>query len=53
MSELNYFLGLQIKQRNDGISVNQAKDTKELIKKVGLENAKVNKTPIAYYNQAW
>jgi len=33
MGELNYFLVLQIKQRSDGIFVNQAKYTKELIKK--------------------
>ena len=31
MGELNYFLGLQIKQTNYGIFVNQAKYCKELI----------------------
>ena len=36
MGELNYFLGLQIKQKSDEIFVNQAKYTKELIKKFGL-----------------
>jgi len=34
MGTLNYFLGLQIKQRNDVIFINQAKYTKELIKKI-------------------
>ena len=47
MGELNYFLGLQIKQRRDGIFINQAKYTKELIKRFGLEGAKVSKTPMA------
>ena len=44
MGELNYFLGLQIKQRKDGIFINQAKYTKELIKRFGLESAKTSKT---------
>jgi len=39
MGELNYFLGLQIKQTNDGIFVNQAKYCKELIKRFGMENS--------------
>ena len=47
MGELNYFLGLQIKQRKDGIFINQAKYTKELIKRFGLEGAKTSKTPMA------
>ena len=47
MGELNYFLGLQIKQRKDGIFINQAKYTKELIKRFGLEGSKVSKTPKA------
>ena len=37
MDKLNYFLELQIKQRSDGIFINQAKYTKKLIKKFGLE----------------
>ena len=47
MGELNYFLGLQIKQRKDGIFINQAKYTKELIKRFRLEGSKVSKTPMA------
>ena len=47
MSELNYFLGLQIMQMNDGIFINQAKYTRELIKKFGLEGTKTSKTPMA------
>ena len=46
MGELNYFLGLQIKQRKDGIFINQAKYTKELIKRFGLEGARTSKTPM-------
>ena len=45
--ELNYFLGLQIKQRSDGIFINQAKYTRKLIKKFGREGAKISKTPMA------
>ena len=47
MRELNYFLGLQIKQKSDGIFVNQAKYIRELIKKFGLKDAKISKTPMA------
>ena len=47
MGELNYFLGLQIKQRSDGIFINQAKHTRELIKRFGLEDVKLSKTPMA------
>ena len=47
MGELNYFLGLQIKKRSDGIFINQTKYTRELIKKFGLEDAKTRKTPTA------
>jgi len=46
MGELNYFLGLQIKQKSDGIFINQAKYTRELIKRFGLEDAKLSKTPM-------
>ena len=44
---VNYFLELQIKQRGDGIFVNQAKHTRDLIKKFGFEDAKISKTPMA------
>ena len=46
MGELNYFLKLQIKQKSNRIFVNQAKYTKELIKKFGIENVKISKTPM-------
>ncbi|GKD16714.1 retrovirus-related pol polyprotein from transposon TNT 1-94 [Tanacetum coccineum] len=44
MGELNFFLGLQIKQFEDGIFFNQSKYVKEMLKKFGLENAKPIKT---------
>ena len=47
MEELNYFLGLQIKQGQSGIFVNQTKYTKELIKKFNMDNAKPAKTPMS------
>ncbi|XP_021733050.1 uncharacterized protein LOC110699846 [Chenopodium quinoa] len=44
MGELNFFLGLQIKQTEEGIMIHQHKYIKELIKKYKLENAKTNRT---------
>nr|GEV05901.1 retrovirus-related Pol polyprotein from transposon TNT 1-94 [Tanacetum cinerariifolium] len=47
MGELNFFLGLQIKQMEDGIFFNQSKYIKEMLKKVGLEDSKPMKTPMS------
>ncbi|GJT94728.1 retrovirus-related pol polyprotein from transposon TNT 1-94 [Tanacetum coccineum] len=47
MGELNFFLGLQIKQMEDGIFFNQSKYIKEMIKKFGLEDSKPMKTPMS------
>ncbi|GJS71732.1 retrovirus-related pol polyprotein from transposon TNT 1-94 [Tanacetum coccineum] len=44
MGELNFFLGLQIKQMEDGIFFNQSKYIKEMLKKFGLEDSKPTKT---------
>ncbi|GKA98456.1 retrovirus-related pol polyprotein from transposon TNT 1-94 [Tanacetum coccineum] len=44
MGELNFFLGLQIKQIKDGIFFNRYKYIKEMLKKLGLENSKPMKT---------
>ncbi|GKC16641.1 retrovirus-related pol polyprotein from transposon TNT 1-94 [Tanacetum coccineum] len=46
MGELNFFLGLQIKQLEDGIFFNQSKYVKEMLKKFGLEDFKPIKTPM-------
>lgn len=47
MGELNFFLGLQIKQLEDGIFINQSKYIKEMLKKFEMENAKPLDTPMA------
>ncbi|GJV09897.1 retrovirus-related pol polyprotein from transposon TNT 1-94 [Tanacetum coccineum] len=47
MGELNFFLGLQIKQLEDGIFFNQSKYIKEMLKKFRLEDSKPMKTPIS------
>ena len=47
MGELNFFLGLQIKQLNEGIFINQSKYTKEILRKFGLEDAKPYSTPMS------
>jgi hypothetical protein len=47
MGELNFFLGLQIKQLEDGIFFNQSKYIKEMLKKLGLEDSKPLKTPMS------
>ncbi|GKC84779.1 retrovirus-related pol polyprotein from transposon TNT 1-94 [Tanacetum coccineum] len=47
MGELNFFLGLQIKQLEDGIFFNQSKYVKEMLKKFGLEDSKPIKTPMS------
>ncbi|GKC80538.1 retrovirus-related pol polyprotein from transposon TNT 1-94 [Tanacetum coccineum] len=46
MGELNFFLGLQIKQMEDRIFFNQSKYIKEMLKKFGLEDSKPTKTPM-------
>ena len=47
MGELNFFLGLQIKQLDDGIFFNQSKYIKDMLKKFGLEDSKPTKTPMS------
>ncbi|GJX17964.1 retrovirus-related pol polyprotein from transposon TNT 1-94 [Tanacetum coccineum] len=47
IDELNFFLGLQIKQIKDGIFFNQSKYIKEMFKKFGLEDSKPMKTPMS------
>ncbi|GJX07705.1 retrovirus-related pol polyprotein from transposon TNT 1-94 [Tanacetum coccineum] len=47
MGELNFFLGLKIKQLEDRIFFNQSKYVKEMLKKFGLETAKPIKTPMS------
>ncbi|GKE88732.1 uncharacterized mitochondrial protein-like protein [Tanacetum coccineum] len=47
MGELNFFLGLHIKQMKDGIFFNQSKYIKEMLKKFGLKDSKPMKTPMS------
>ncbi|GKA99590.1 retrovirus-related pol polyprotein from transposon TNT 1-94 [Tanacetum coccineum] len=47
IGELNFFLGLQIKQLDDGIFLNQSKYIKEMLKKFRLEDFKPIKTPMS------
>ena len=46
MGELNFFLGLQIKQTERGNSIHQQKYIKELLKKYKFDQVKVNHTPM-------
>lgn len=45
--ELNYFLGLLIKQVKDGIFLSQSKYAKSLLQRFGLEDAKHMRTPMS------
>ena len=47
VGELTYFLGLQVKQMNSGIYINQAKYARNLVKRFGLDNVAHAKTPMA------
>jgi hypothetical protein len=46
IGELSYFLGLQIKQMNNGTFVSQGKYTKDMLKKFGMDDAKAMSTPM-------
>ncbi|CAM8889388.1 unnamed protein product [Rhodiola kirilowii] len=47
VGEMNYFLGLQVTQKEDGIFISQSKYAKNLIKKFDLEKASHKRTPAA------
>jgi len=47
MGELTFFLGLQVKQSEEGIFIHQEKYTKDLIKKFRMENCKKTETPMS------
>ena len=46
MGELQFFLGLQIKQQVDGMFVHQGKYTKDIITKFGMNDSKLLSTPM-------
>ena len=47
MGELNYFLGLQVKQLKDDIFLNQTKYCKDLLRKFGMDKCKSISTPFS------
>ena len=47
MGELSYFLGLQVKQTDDGIFINQSKYTKYLLKRFNMLDNSSASTPMA------
>ncbi|CAM8951469.1 unnamed protein product [Rhodiola kirilowii] len=47
VGEMSYFLGLQVKQKVDGIFLSQSKYARNLIKKFDLEKAAHKRTPAA------
>ena len=47
VGELNYFLGLQVKQREDRIFISQEKYAKNLVKRFGLDSKKHTSTPMS------
>jgi hypothetical protein len=46
MGELNYFLGFQVKQIKEGTFISQMKYTQDLLKRFGMKDAKLAKTPM-------
>ncbi|KAL6316730.1 hypothetical protein AAG906_020414 [Vitis piasezkii] len=47
MRELNFFLGLQIKQLKKGTFINQAKYIRDFLKRFNMEETKTMKTPMS------
>jgi hypothetical protein len=47
MGELQFLLGLQIKQSEEGIFVHQAKYTKDIVRKFKMEDSKAMATPMS------
>ncbi|KAJ9542256.1 hypothetical protein OSB04_028762 [Centaurea solstitialis] len=51
MGELTFFLGLQVKQKEDGILINQSKYVKDMLTKFGFLDAKSASTPMETHKQ--
>ena len=47
MGKMNFFLGLQIEQKDEGISICQSKYIAELLSKYEFQNCKIAKTPMS------
>ncbi|GKD64483.1 putative ribonuclease H-like domain-containing protein, partial [Tanacetum coccineum] len=50
MGELKFFLGLQVKQKEDGIFISQDKYVTEILKKFGFTDVKTANTPMETQN---
>ncbi|KAJ9565815.1 hypothetical protein OSB04_001781 [Centaurea solstitialis] len=46
MGDLTFFLGLQVKQKSDGIFINQSKYVASMLQKFGMSDAKPASTPM-------
>ncbi|GJS22334.1 putative ribonuclease H-like domain-containing protein [Tanacetum coccineum] len=46
MGELTFFLGLQVKQKEDGIFISQDKYVTDILKKFGFQDVKTTSTPM-------
>jgi hypothetical protein len=46
LGELSFFLGLQLRQRNQGIFISQTKYIREIINRFGMEDCKLVINPI-------
>ncbi|GJV29328.1 putative ribonuclease H-like domain-containing protein [Tanacetum coccineum] len=46
MGELTFFLGLQVKQKDDGIFISHDKHVTEILKKIGFTDVKTASTPM-------
>jgi len=47
IGELNYFIGLQVKQTAEGIFISQSKYAKDLVKRFGLDGKSHPRTPMS------
>ncbi|XP_022851835.1 uncharacterized protein LOC111373528 [Olea europaea var. sylvestris] len=47
VEELSYFLGLQVRQREDRLFISQSKYAKDLVKRFGLDSKKHTRTPMS------
>jgi len=47
IGELNYFLGLQVKQTTEGIFISQSKYAKDLVKRFGFDGKSHARTPMS------
>ena len=49
--ELNFYLGLQVRQKSNGIFISQEKHLKDCVKKFGMQDCKGYKTPMPINGQ--